>query len=86
MGVYYLFCESHFRRESVLKTEVFAVEGMTCGHCEAAVEKGVGNVSGVERSSADSGRGSVEVAYDEGRVTTENIRSAVEDAEYALAG
>ena len=86
MGVYYLFCESHFREEYVLKTEVFAVEGMTCGHCEAAVEKEVGDVSGVERSSADSGRGSVEIAYDEGRVTTGDIRSAVEEAGYALAG
>lgn len=86
MGVYYLFCESHFREEYVLKTEIFAVEGMTCGHCEAAVEKEVGDVSGVERSSADFGRGSVEVAYDEGRVTTGDIRSAVEEAGYALAG
>ncbi len=69
-----------------MKTEIFAVEGMTCGHCEAAVEKEVGNVSGVESSSADSGRGSIEVAYDEGRVTTEDIRSAVGVAGYALAG
>ena len=69
-----------------MRVETFGVEGMTCGHCEAAVQKELGGISGVERSDADFGRGTVEVAYDEGRVTTEAIRGAVEEAGYKLAG
>lgn len=67
-----------------MKAETFTVEGMTCGHCEAAVEGELGGVPGVERSRADFGRGTVEVAYDEGRVTTSDIREAVEEAGYTL--
>lgn len=45
-------------------TEVtFNVEGMSCGHCKAAVE----------------------VAYDEERVTIEDLRDAVQEAGYTLA-
>ena len=50
-----------------------------------AVEDGLKNLSGVERSSADFERGTVEVVYDEDRVTTEDIRGAVEEAGYTLA-
>ena len=67
-----------------MKAETFAVEGMTCGHCEAAVEGELSGVPGVEHSNADFGRGTVEVAYDEGRVTTGDIREAVEEAGYTL--
>ena len=65
--------------------KTFRVEGMSCGHCKAAVEEGLNDLSGVERSNADFVRGTVEVAYDEERVTTEDIRGAVEEAGYTLA-
>lgn len=60
------------------------VEGMSCGHCEAAVEGELNGVSGVEYSSADFERGVVEVRYDEGRVTTEDLEAAVEEAGYSV--
>ncbi len=69
----------------IMTEKTFRVEGMSCGHCRAAVERELNGVSGVERSSADFERGTVEVAYDEDRVTTEDIRSAVEEAGYTLA-
>ena len=62
----------------------FTVEGMSCGHCKAAVEEELNRLSGVERSNADFERGTVEVAYDEDSVTTEDIRRAVEEAGYTL--
>lgn len=65
--------------------KTFTVEGMSCGHCKAAVEHELNSLSGVERSNADLERGTVEVAYDEARVTTEDIRGAVEEAGYTLA-
>lgn len=59
---------------------------MTCAHCKAAVEEELNGLSGVEKSDADFERGTVEVVYDESRVTTEDIRGAVEEAGYTLAG
>ena len=65
--------------------KTFRVEGMSCGHCKAAVEEQLNGLPGVERSNADFVRGTVEVAYDEDSVTTEDIRGAVEEAGYTLA-
>jgi copper chaperone len=59
---------------------------MTCTHCKAAVEEELNGLSGVEKSDADFERGTVEVVYDESRVTTGDIRGAVEEAGYTLAG
>ncbi len=58
------------------------VEGMSCGHCEAAVEGELNRLPGVEHSSADFERGTVEVRYDEGRVTMQDLEAAVEEAGY----
>ena len=60
------------------------VEGMSCGHCKAAVEEKLDKVSGVERSNADFEKGIVEVRYDEGRVTTDELRGAIEEAGYTV--
>ena len=60
------------------------VEGMSCGHCKAAVEEELGKLSGVESSNADFGKGTVEVRYDEDRVTTEDLEGAIEEAGYSV--
>lgn len=64
---------------------IFNVEGMSCGHCKAAVESELNKLSGVERSNADFENGTVEVRYDEERVTTGDIKNAVEEAGYTVA-
>ena len=61
------------------------VEGMSCAHCKAAVENELGKLEGVEYSNADPGRGTVEVRHDEGKVTADDLRSAVEEAGYTVA-
>jgi copper chaperone len=76
-------CE--FREERKMTDKTFNVEGMSCAHCKAAVEEELNGLSGVERSNADFERGTVEVRYDESRVTTGDIRNAVQDAGYPLA-
>ena len=58
------------------------VRGMSCGHCEASVEGELNSIPGVEHSNANFERGTVEVRYDEGRVTTEDLEVAVEKAGY----
>jgi copper chaperone len=60
------------------------VEGMSCGHCKAAVEEELGKLSGVESSNADPEKGVVEVRYDEDRVTTEDLEGAIEEAGYSV--
>ncbi len=60
------------------------VEGMSCGHCKAAVEEELSKLPGVEYSNADPRRGTVEVRYDEGRTTDEDLQGAVEEAGYTV--
>ncbi len=62
----------------------FRVPDMSCGHCKAAVEGELNRLSGVKYSNADFEKGVVEVRYDEGRVTTEELEGAIEDAGYAV--
>ena len=61
------------------------VAGMSCGHCKAAVEGELNELSGVERSNADVEKGTVEVSYDEATVTTEDLKGAIEEAGYTVA-
>jgi copper chaperone len=61
------------------------VPDMHCGHCKAAVEVALNKVFGVERASADIVKGTVEVSYNEGTVTTEVLLGAIEKAGYTVA-
>ena len=63
----------------------FRVEGMSCGHCKAAVEGGLTELPGVERANADVARGTVEVSYEEGTVATKDLKGAIEEAGYTVA-
>ena len=63
-----------------------AVPDMSCGHCKAAVEGELHRLSGVERSNADVEKGTVEVTYDESRVSTEQLKGAIEEAGYTVVG
>ena len=65
--------------------KTFNVPDMSCGHCKAAVEGGLNELPGVERANADIVKGTVEVSYDEGRVTTEDLLGAIEEAGYTVA-
>lgn len=64
--------------------KTFNVEGMSCGHCKAAVEGELGKLPGVERSNADFETGIVEVSYDEGKVGADELKGAIEEAGYTL--
>jgi copper chaperone len=66
------------------KTTVLKVPDMTCGHCELSVQEALDELDGVERAKADHARGEVEVAYDEGKVGTEQMGEAIEEVGYTL--
>ena len=60
----------------------FQVQGMTCGHCQAAVEAEVGAVAGVTGVHVDLASGRVEV---QGDADDAAVRAAIEEAGYAAA-
>jgi copper chaperone len=62
----------------------FAVQGMSCAHCKAAVEGELNRLSGVESSFAEVEKGLVEVRYDESWVSTEQLKDAIEEAGYTV--
>ena len=61
------------------------VPDMSCGHCKAAVEGELNKLPGVVRATADVERGTVEVSYDEGVVSTGDLEGAIEEAGYTVA-
>ena len=65
--------------------KTFNVPDMSCGHCKAAVEGELNKLSGVKKANADVEKGTVEVSYDEGTVTTEDLKGAIEEAGYTVA-
>ena len=58
------------------------VEGMSCGHCKAAVEKALKETNGVRDAEVNLASKSVEVIYDQDRVDRASLVKAIEDAGY----
>jgi len=69
----------------MMTERTFQVPDMHCGHCKAAVESELNKLSGVQRASADVEKGTVEVSYDEGKVSAENLTDAIKEAGYTVA-
>jgi Cu+-exporting ATPase len=59
------------------------VEGMSCGHCKAAVEKALKAVDGVENAVVDLANKTAEVTLNK-EVKDETLKKAVEDAGYEV--
>ncbi|EPH44802.1 cation transporter [Streptomyces aurantiacus] len=66
-------------------TTVFAVTGMTCGHCEGAVAGEIGELAGVSSVKAEAATGKVTVVS-EAPLDEEAVRAAVDEAGYELVG
>ena len=66
-------------------TTVFAVSGMTCGHCETAVGKAIGALEGVRAVQVDVKNGLVTVGS-AAQLDDETVRAAVDEAGYELTG
>lgn len=57
------------------------IDGMTCGHCVAAVKQALADVPGVQVQNVVIGRATV--SYDPATTTTTAITEAIADAGYA---
>jgi copper chaperone CopZ len=71
--------------ESTTGTVVYAVSGMTCGHCEKAVTEEVSAVPGVASAVADASAGRLTVTAT-APLDDEAVRAAVDEAGYELVG
>jgi copper ion binding protein len=63
----------------------FTVTGMTCGHCVASVTEEVTKIEGVTGVDVDLPTGAVKVTS-AAPVAEADVKAAVEEAGYALAG
>ncbi|MFC8077979.1 heavy-metal-associated domain-containing protein [Streptomyces sp. NPDC057307] len=66
-------------------TTVYAVTGMTCGHCEGAVSGEISALKGVTSVKAEAATGRVTVVS-EAPLDESDVRAAVDEAGYELAG
>jgi copper chaperone CopZ len=64
-----------------MEQTTIAIQGMSCGHCVAAVAGALRQMEGVEVREVKIGE--AQVAYDPAAVTPERIAQAVADEGYA---
>lgn len=64
-------------------TRRLRIEGMMCGHCEAAVKQALESISGVVSAEADHQKG-IAVVKGTGRVPEDQMRRAVEAQDYTV--
>ena len=63
-----------------MKTYTLEIDGMSCGHCVAAVKQALEAVDGVDVENVSVGQARISVTDDEKSVDV--IKEAVEDAGY----
>ena len=63
-----------------MNTISWTVEGMSCGHCKASVEKAVAELNAKAEVSLDEKK--VTITYDESQTSQEALREAIEDQGY----
>ena len=65
-----------------MKNVTLTAPKMSCGHCKVAIENAGSALAGVSSIDADPESKKVEVSYDDGVITLEEIRKAIEEAGY----
>lgn len=68
-----------------MKHEKFTVTGMTCSACSSRVEKTVSQLEGMEKASVNLLTNSMQVDYDETKVSSQDIVDAVVSAGYGAS-
>ncbi len=65
-------------------TQTLRVTGMTCGGCENAVKRAVGQLPGVTQVEASHEQQRVQVGFDENQVGLEAIKQKIEKLGYRV--
>jgi len=72
---------------TTMQTMQIEVKGMTCGHCERAVEEGLSAVPGVDHARADRETGRVTLHLVQGATIPEDtLREVLDDEGYVFGG
>lgn len=64
---------------------IIKVKGMTCGHCEARVEKAVKKIPGVRNAKADRNAEILSVECEPHVVTAQQLAATVQDTGYTAS-
>lgn len=70
-------------KEEMMMTKTMKIEGMMCGHCEAAVKKALEGVEGVASAEVSHEAGTAVVTM-ESEIADEILRKAVEEKDYKV--
>lgn len=63
-------------------TTTLQVQGMTCNHCKMAVTNALQELEGVNRVEVHLEKGTVDVDYDESKVSLNQLKEAIEEQGY----
>ena len=66
-------------------TKTIKIEGMMCGHCEAAVKKALEALPQVDEAQVSHEKGTAVVTLN-GEVSDDVLKKAVEDKDYKVTG
>jgi len=69
-----------------MQTATLNVSGMTCGGCVRSVSKVLNTLDGVVKTDVSLENKSAVVEYDEAKVNPAQLKRAVEEAGYEVAG
>ena len=75
---------SYYKENNDMNTITLTVEGMSCGHCSAHVEKALNAIEGVS-AKVDLGTKTAAVTYPN-TVTIDALKAAVTEAGYSVTG
>ncbi|NJK97328.1 MAG: heavy-metal-associated domain-containing protein [Bacteroidales bacterium] len=67
-----------------METKTVIVEGMTCNHCKANVERAISSVEGVQETIADPATGVVKIVAQD--LDLSKVKASVEKIGYTFAG
>lgn len=67
-----------------MTSETIVVNGMSCGHCEIAVQDAIRKLPGIKKAKASKRKKQAAVEYDPDTVTLDQIKKAITDAGYEV--
>lgn len=64
--------------------DIIVVKGMSCEHCVKAVKGAINDLGGIKEVLVDLAVGTVEVEFDETKVSINDIKKAIADEGYGI--
>ncbi len=69
-----------------MATAKIKIEGMSCGHCVARVEKALKSLDGVKTAEVSLEKKEAKVEYDSTKIEIDKFKDAVKDTGYKVIG